>query len=166
MAAPASLDGGAAEPVQLDPGRTAGVPGAATCRPQAYSPSGLASGDGSATIAAIDAYAQALQQKTNPPKKTQLPKAISPRSRDWAASAFTALQKIKAGGITTDQVTVVVRDRNVLVTVVVEGRFGPRRVQRVPVSQLTAGAAAAARDVLSHASAEPERTGRSHRPPG
>ena len=43
----------------------------------------------------------------------------------------------------------VVRDRNVLVTVVFEGDSGRGGYNAVPVSQLTAGAVAAARDVLS-----------------
>jgi len=116
---------------------------------QAYSPNGLASGDGSATNAAIDGYAQALQQKTNPPKKTQLPKAIITPIPGLGSKAFSAFQKIKAGGITTDQLTVVARDRNVLVTVVFEGDSGRGGYNAAPVSQLTAGATAAARDVLS-----------------
>ncbi len=116
---------------------------------QAYSPNGLASGDGSATNAAIDGYAQALQQKTSPPKKTQLPKAIITPIPGLGSQAFSAFQKIKAGGITTDQLTVVARDRNVLVTVVFEGDSGRGGYNAVPVSQLTAGATAAARDVLA-----------------
>ena len=43
----------------------------------------------------------------------------------------------------------VARDRNVLVTVVFEGDSGRGGYSAVPVSQLTAGAIAAARDVLS-----------------
>ena len=75
VAAPASLDGGAASLCSwtLD---ARPVYRLLNVQAQAYSPNGLASGDGSATNAAIDGYAQALQQKTNPPKKTQLPKAI------------------------------------------------------------------------------------------
>ncbi len=43
----------------------------------------------------------------------------------------------------------VARDRNVLVTVVFEGDSGRGGYQPVPVTQLTAGAIAAARDVLA-----------------
>ena len=78
---------------------------------QAYSPNGLASGDGSATNAAIDGYAQALQRKTNPPKLTHLPKATITPIAGLGSKAFSAFQKIRSGGITTDQLTVVVRDR-------------------------------------------------------
>jgi hypothetical protein len=148
VAAPASLDGGAASLCSwtLD---ARPVYRLLNVQAQAYSPNGLASGDGSATNAAIDGYAQALQQKTNPPKKTQLPKAIITPVPGLGSKAFSAFQKIKAGGITTDQLTVVARDRNVLVTVVFEGDSGRGGYNAVPVSQLTAGAVAAARDVLS-----------------
>src|SRR5215468_3113126 len=42
---------------------------------RAYAPSGLASGNGSATSAAKDAYQQVTLAKTHPPKATHLPKA-------------------------------------------------------------------------------------------
>jgi hypothetical protein len=148
VASPASLDGGAASLCSwtLD---ARPVYRLLNVQAQAYSPNGLASGDGSATNAAIDGYAQALAQKTNPPKKTQLPKAIITPIAGLGSKAFSALQKIKAGGITTDQLTVVARDHNVLVTVVFEGDSGRGGYKSVPVSQLTAGAVAAARDVLA-----------------
>jgi len=148
VASPASLDGGAASLCTwtLD---ARPVYRLLNVQAQAYSPNGLASGDGSATNAASDGYAQALQQKTNPPKKTQLPKAIITPIAGLGSKAFSAFQKIRAGGITTDQLTVVVRDRNVLVTVVFEGDSGRGGYKSVPVNQLTAGAVAAARDVLT-----------------
>jgi hypothetical protein len=115
---------------------------------EAYSPSGLASGDGSATFAAIDAYQQAERALLSPPRATHLPQAqVTPLPRTGDA-AFTALQVIRAGGQASSLVTVVTRERNVLVTVVLEGltggRYGP-----VPVPRLRAGAAAVARDVLA-----------------
>lgn len=148
VASPASLDGGAASLCSwtLD---AKPVYRLLNVQAQAYSPNGLASGDGSATNAAVDGYAQALQQKTSPPKQTQLPKAIITPISGLGSKAFSAFQKIKSGGITTDQLTVVARDRNVLVTVVFEGDSGRGGYTAVPVSQLTAGATAAARDVLS-----------------
>jgi len=119
---------------------------------QAYAPSGLASGNGSATAAATDAYQQVLQQKVRPAKATHLPKATVTKLPGLGSSAFAALQVITAGGDTTDVMTVVVRDHNVLVTVQLEGlakshtgRYGP-----VQAPLLQAGATAAARDVVSH----------------
>jgi hypothetical protein len=116
---------------------------------QAYSPSGLASGDGSATFAARDAYAQARQQLTHPGKASHLPPALLTQIPGLGSAAFAAVQLPRPGP--TDLVTVVVRDRNVLITVVSEGPAG-RRGGYSPASppQLQAAAAAAARDILAH----------------
>jgi hypothetical protein len=118
---------------------------------QAYAPNGLASGDGSATFAAIDAYRQAGAEKASPPKASHLPKATVDTMRGLGSAAFSALQVSTAGGDTTDLLTVVVRDRNVLITVVLEGLdhsstggYGP-----VSVAQLKAGALKAAQDILA-----------------
>ena len=148
VASPASLDGGAASLCTwtLD---ARPVYRLLNVQVQAYAPNGLASGDGSATNAAIDGYAQALQQKAKPPKKSQLPPATITPVAGLGSKAFSAFQKVRAAGITTDLVTVVARDRNVLVTVVFEGDSGRGGYAAVPVSQLSAGAVAAARDVLA-----------------
>lgn len=118
---------------------------------QAYAPSGLASGTGSATFAAIDAYRQAGQQKSNPPKATHLPKAALSRVAGLGTTAFAALQVPSAGGDPTNLVTVVARDHNVVLTVIAEG---PARAaggySPVPPAQLQAAAVAAAKDVLAH----------------
>ena len=117
---------------------------------QAYAPSGLASGDGSATFAATDAFQQALQAKRHPARATHLPPAIVAGVPGLGSAGFAALQVVLARGDATDLETVVVRDHNVLVTVVFQGPHG-RTGRYGPVSpvQLQAGAAAAARDILS-----------------
>jgi hypothetical protein len=116
---------------------------------QAYSPSGLASGNGSATAAARDAYAQARQHLTHPAKATHLPPATLTRVAGLGSSALIAVQLPRPGP--TNLVTVVVRDRNVLITVVSEGPAG-RQGGYSPASavQLRAAAVAAARDILTH----------------
>jgi hypothetical protein len=115
---------------------------------QAYAPSGLASGDGSATNAAKDAYQLALQQKVRPPKRSGLPKAVISQPGHLGTQAFLALQRVASGSSVTDIETLVARVHNVLVTVVLQGshtgRYGP-----VPVARLAAGAVAVARGVLS-----------------
>ncbi len=118
---------------------------------QAYAPSGLASGNGSATSAATDAYAQDLQGAAHPARKTHLPAARITTIRGLGSTAFSAFQVIKAGGDTTDRVTVVARLRNALVIAefsgldhAVPGGYGP-----VSPGQLGAGGVAAARDVLA-----------------
>lgn len=92
---------------------------------QAYSPSGLAPGDGSATFAAEYAYAQDESAKQDPGPKSGQPKATitdlpgMPGGNDTVA--FEAAQVFNAGGATTDVTTVYVRYRNVIVTVVMNG---------------------------------------------
>jgi hypothetical protein len=65
------------------------------------------------------------------------------------STAFAAFQQISSGGLTTDLVTVVVRDHNVLATAVLQGDTGRGGYGPVSASQLQAGAAAAIRDVLA-----------------
>jgi hypothetical protein len=148
MASPAQLAGGAASLCSwtLD---ARPVYRLLNVQVQAYSPNGLASGDGSATFAAIDAYTHALQQKAHPARKTRLPPAAVTTLAGLGSKAFAAVQRTRAGGVTTDLVTVVVRDRNVVVTAVLEGDAGRGGYGPVSVPQLQAGAAAAARDVLA-----------------
>jgi hypothetical protein len=116
---------------------------------QAYTPNGLASGDGSATFAAIDGYTAALAQKTRPPKATHLPKATITAISGLGTKAFSALQITRSPGIKTDLMTVVVRDRNVVLTAVLQGNSGRGGYGAVSPAQLRAGAIAAARDVLA-----------------
>jgi hypothetical protein len=92
---------------------------------QAYSPSGLASGDGSATFAAEDAYAEDETAKQKPGPRSGQPAATVtdlsglPGGNDTVA--FEATQVFHVNGATTDVSTVVVRYRNVIVTVVLNG---------------------------------------------
>jgi hypothetical protein len=120
-----------------------------TVTSQAYTPSLLSTGDGSATFSAIDAYDLQMQALQNPPKSSKAPKAQLGAAVGLGHAAFTALQVFRVGGALTDEVTVVVRDRNVLVTVTLQGQehgggFGP-----VPVTTLRAGALAAAHEALA-----------------
>ena len=115
----------------------------------AYTPNGLASGDGSATFAAMDGYTSALQQKTSPPKLTHLPKATITTIAGLGTKAFSALQVTRSPGLKTDLMTVVVRDRNVLLTAVLQGNSGRGGDGLVSLAQLRAGAIAAARDVIA-----------------
>jgi hypothetical protein len=116
---------------------------------QAYTPNGLASGDGSATFAAMDGYAAALQQKTSPPKATHLPKATVTAISGLGTKAFSALQVTRSPGIKTDLMTVVVRDRNVVLTAVLQGNSGRGGYGPVSPAQLRAGAIATVRDILA-----------------
>ena len=149
MVAPHSLDGGAQSLCNwtLD---AAPVYRVLQVTVQAYAPSALATGNGGATSAATDAYRQALQAKQHPAKNTHLPPALMTSVPGLGTAAFGALQVVLARGASTDLETVVVRDHNVIVTVVFQGphahtgRYGP-----VSVTLLRAGATAAARDIVS-----------------
>jgi hypothetical protein len=116
---------------------------------QAYAPSLLPTGNGSATSGAIDAYNQLLQGLRNPPKSSTQPKALLGSAVGLGSSAFTALQVFQLGADVTDKVTVVVRDHNVVITVAMQGQesgggFGP-----VPDTTLRAAALAAAHEALA-----------------
>jgi hypothetical protein len=118
---------------------------------QAFGPSLLATGNGSATFSAIDAYDTQLQAMKNPPKSAHRPKARLGAPRGLGNAAFSALQVWRNSGSTTDFVTVVTRQRNVVITVTLQGldsaaggHYGP-----VSVPTLQAGALAAAHEALA-----------------
>lgn len=120
-----------------------------TVASQAYAPSLLTSGNGSATAGAVAAYQQQLQALRSPPKSSKLPAAQIGAAVGLGSSAFTALQTFQTGGDVSDEVTVVVRDRNVVITVTMQGQesgggFGP-----VPETTLRAAALAAAHEALA-----------------
>jgi hypothetical protein len=115
---------------------------------QAYSPSGLATGNGSATNAAIDAYQQDLQALRHPARATHLPPATVIALHGLGSTGFAALQIVRARGLSTDLETVFARDRNVVVTVVVQGpHAGGRKYHAAPQSELQSGAIATATDL-------------------
>jgi hypothetical protein len=105
---------------------------------QAYSPSGLAPGDGSATFAAEYAYAQDESSKQDPGPKSGEPKATItdlnglPGGNDTVA--FQAAQVFNVNGAITDVATVDVRYRNVIVTVVLDGLDHASKGNYGPVS--------------------------------
>ena len=110
----------------------------------AYAPNGLASGDGSATYAAIDGYDSALQALQSPPKGSPSPKGTVTMLPGFGNQAFSALQVFRAGGAITDVATVVVRYHNVLVTATLNGLQHSNRGSYGPVSQSQLSAAALA----------------------
>ena len=123
---------------------------------QAYSPSGLASGNGSATFAAEDAYQSFENGFTSPGPKSGQPKAtvtdLSGMPGGTETSAFQATQVFTRGGATTDVANVLVRYRNVIITVVVDGldqTSGGKKYGPVAMSDLTAEANAIGREMAS-----------------
>jgi hypothetical protein len=110
----------------------------------AYAPNGLATGNGSATNAAIDGYASALQSLQSPPKDSPAPKAEVTMLPGFGNQAFSAMQVFKVGGAITDVATVVVRYHNVLVTATLNGLEHSNRGAYGPVSPSALSAAALA----------------------
>jgi len=110
----------------------------------AYAPSGLASGDGSATYAAMDAYAQTLQDLRDPPKRSADPRAAVTTLSGLGDEAFSATQVFRRGGAVTDVATVVVRYHNVIVTTTLNGLEHSNRGTYGPVSMSELSAAALA----------------------
>lgn len=123
---------------------------------QAYSPSGLASGNGSATFAAEDAYQSFENGYTKPGPKSGQPKAtvtdLSGMPGGNQTSAFQATQVFNRGGAVTDVANVYVRYRNVIVTVIVDGldqSTGGKKYGPVSMSDLTTAANTVAKEMAS-----------------
>jgi len=110
----------------------------------AYAPNGLASGDGSATFAAVDAYDLALQNMQSPPKHSPAPRATVTTLTGFGNQAFSAMQVFRVGGAVTDVATVMVRYHNVVVTVTLNGLEHSNQGSYGPVSQSQLAAAALA----------------------
>ena len=110
----------------------------------AYAPSGLASGDGSATYAAIDAYGQTLQGLQDPSKRSAEPKATVSTLSGLGDQAFSATQVFRRGGAVTDVASVVVRYHNVVVSVTLNGLEHSNRGSYGPVSMSALSSAALA----------------------
>jgi hypothetical protein len=110
----------------------------------AYAPNGLASGNGSATFAATDAYDLALRDMQTPPEHSPAPRATVRVLSGFGNQAFSALQVYRVGGAVTDVATVMVRYHNVVVTVTLNGLEHSNRGTYGPVSQSQLAAAAMA----------------------
>lgn len=120
---------------------------------QAYPPSLIAPGNGSATRNAIYTFGQARQQLVKPPKHAPEPPATIKPIPGLGSTALSALQLYR-GRLHTDRATVLVQYRNVMINVSLwasdSGGYGP-----VSVSELQADAVGAARDVLAMVKKEP-----------
>jgi len=120
---------------------------------QAFQPFAAASGNGSASANASDSLALAKGTLAKPPKKSPLSPAQIAVLPHLGQQAFAAIQRERASGIVSDVVTVVVRDRNVLITVQLSAQETPG-FSPTPVATLQAGATAAAQDMLAKLKAQ------------
>ena len=103
-----------------------------------------ASGNGSATDAAIDAYATTLHDLQDPPKDSADPRAAVTSLGGLGNEALSAVQVFRRGGAVTDVATVVIRYHNVIVTATVNGLEHSNRGDYGPVSKAQLSAAALA----------------------
>ncbi len=121
---------------------------------ESYEPFAAASGDGSASDNALDQFAAARQALAHPPKKSPLPPASITPVAGLGKQAFMAVALEHVGRVRDDVVTIMILDRNVIVTAELTGQdsggFGP-----VSLTTLQAGAQAAAKSVLGKALAQP-----------
>jgi hypothetical protein len=120
---------------------------------QAYTPSLIAPGNGSATSYAMYTFAQTKLVLAAPPKHTPEPPATITPVSGLGSEALSAVQLYRQGS-RTDRVIVLIRVHNVLITVSlwasVGGGFGP-----VSIPQLQSYALAAARTTVAAVSGEP-----------
>ncbi len=121
---------------------------------ESYEPFAAASGDGSASNNALDQFGLARQALAHPVKKSPLPPATITPLTGLGKQAFMAVALEHVGRVRDDVVTVMVLDRNVIVTAELTGQdsggFGP-----VSLATLQAGAQAAAKSVLAKALVQP-----------
>jgi hypothetical protein len=122
---------------------------------QAYQPSAIPAGNGSATANAQDAFALTQLQLAHPAKKSPLPPAQIAPVPGLGQRAFSALQVIHSGPVTTDLVTVLGRDHNVVVTVSLQAQAGGNGFGPVSATDLRTEALAVARAVSAKAAQEP-----------
>jgi hypothetical protein len=122
---------------------------------QSFEPFAAAARDGSATGNAQDNFAIAQLGLAHPPKKSPLPPAQISKVTGLGQQAFMAFQAAHVSGIATDIVTVVIRERNVVVTASLSGQESGHGFGPVPVATLEAGARAAAQSVLAKVMTQP-----------
>lgn len=121
---------------------------------QAFQPFAAASGNGSASRNASDNLVVTKATLMKPPKRSLLSPAQITVLPNLGQQAFAASQREQASGIVSDVVTVVVLDRNVVITVMLSAQQTPGFTP-TPVATLQAGATAAAQDMLAKVKAQP-----------
>jgi hypothetical protein len=121
---------------------------------QAYQPLAAASGDGSASANAKDNLALTKATLADPGKKSPLSPAQITALAGLGQQAFAATQQETVGNIVSNLVTVVVLDRNVLITVELSAQQSSGFTS-TSTSTLQAGAIAAAKNVLAEVLTQP-----------
>jgi hypothetical protein len=122
---------------------------------QAYQPSAVAAGNGSATDNAVDSFVIAEQTLRAPGKKSAVPPAHVTLITGLGTEAFRGIQVIHTGSAVNDLVTVMARQRNLVVTVTLQAQAAGNGYGPVQDGNIEAGALAIARAVLTQDAAHP-----------
>lgn len=127
---------------------------------QSYQPfaaaSGTGSAAGSASANAQDNYALVQSGLTHPPKTSPLTAARVTALPNVGQQAFVALQDEHVKAISTQVATVVIRERNVVITVSESAQESGHGFGPVSVTTLQSGAIAAAKDLLAKTLTQPK----------
>ena len=116
---------------------------------QAYQPSAVAAGNGSATDNAVDSFVIAEQTLRAPGKKSAVPPAQVTLITGLGTEAFRGIQVIHTSSAVNDLVTVMARQRNLVVTVTLQAQAAGSGYGPVDTGNIEAGALAIARAVLT-----------------
>ena len=116
---------------------------------QAYQPSAVAAGNGSATANAVDSFVIAEQTLRAPGKKSAVPPAQVTLITGLGTEAFRGIQVIHTSSAVNDLVTVMARQRNLVVTVTLQAQAAGSGYGPVDTGNVEAGALAIARAVLT-----------------
>ncbi len=122
---------------------------------QSYQPFAAATGDGSASANAQDNFAVVQQNLAHPARKSPLPPAQISTVTGLGQQAFIAFQHEHVTAIVTDVVTVVVRERNVVISASMSGQESGHGFGPVALSTLEDGAKAAAKAMLAKVMTQP-----------
>ncbi|HEY2551010.1 MAG TPA: hypothetical protein VGI64_10585 [Streptosporangiaceae bacterium] len=123
---------------------------------EALQPRVLATGNGSATINAIYSYAQLQAGLAKPAKGSPLSKAQVSQLQGLGQEALSALQVSRKGKIRLEFVTVLIRNRNTLIKVTMEGQASGHGYGPVSASLLRRAGLAVATQALAQVSASPK----------
>lgn len=122
---------------------------------QAFQPFAAATGNGSASQNALDNFLVDRQALATRAKHSPFPAAVITALSNTGQHAFSAFQPEHVSGITTDRVTVEVVERNVVITVSLQGEESGSGFNPVPTGTLQAGARAVAGSVLTKVRHQP-----------
>lgn len=122
---------------------------------QMFQPFAAASGDGSASDNALDNFQADKDNLAHPPKHSPLPSAQISTLTGTGQRAFMAFQAEHVRGVITDVVTEEIQERNVVVTVELQGQESGHGFGPVSPTAMEAAARRVASSMLAKVKTEP-----------